>query len=117
MAVACTDQDRLDEGIPYFDEAIRLDPEHAEAHKGKAMAMLKLGRLPGKAGPSMSGAWRCKDLIALRSPRPLWDGSPLEGKTILLHSEQGIGDTIQFVRYCARQVAKVGPSSWPAPLR
>lgn len=40
-------------------------------------------------------------------PRPMWDASPLGDKTILLHSEQGIGDTIQFVRY-ARIVAGYG---------
>jgi hypothetical protein len=34
-----------------------------------------------------------------RLPQPRWDGSPLEGRTILLHAEQGQGDTIQFIRY------------------
>jgi tetratricopeptide (TPR) repeat protein len=33
--------------------------------------------------------------------QPQWDGRPLEGKTILLHTEQGLGDTLQFVRYAA----------------
>src|SRR5690606_35881226 len=31
--------------------------------------------------------------------QPIWDGSPLDGKTILLHAEQGLGDTIHFIRY------------------
>jgi len=36
-----------------------------------------------------------------RFPQPLWSGEPLAGKTILLHIEQGIGDTIQFIRYAS----------------
>jgi hypothetical protein len=37
--------------------------------------------------------------VIRKAERPAWDGSPLAGKTILLHSEQGLGDTLQFVRY------------------
>src|SRR5205085_283931 len=44
-------------------------------------------RRPGSAMPGFS--------------QPLWDGSPLEGRTILVHAEQGLGDTLQFVRYAA----------------
>jgi hypothetical protein len=33
------------------------------------------------------------------SQAPLWDGSPLEGRTILVRVEQGLGDTLQFIRY------------------
>src|SRR5207249_2130391 len=45
--------------------------------------------------------WRW--LTTLAVPRgfttPLWDGSPLDGRTILLYAEQGLGDTLQFLRY------------------
>ena len=100
MAVATVDQEKLVEGLAHFDEAIRLDPEYAEAHKGKSMALLKLGQF-AEGWAEYEWRWRCKDLSPLRSPRPLWDGSPLQGQTILLHSEQGLGDTLQFVRYAA----------------
>src|SRR5262249_45351139 len=36
-----------------------------------------------------------------RFTQPMWDGSPLAGRTILLHAEQGMGDTFQFIRYAA----------------
>jgi hypothetical protein len=40
--------------------------------------------------------------------QPLWGGGPLEGRTILLHAEQGFGDTIQFVRYAALVIQRGG---------
>ena len=42
-----------------------------------------------------------KDLLSSKRSfsQPLWDGSSLAGRTILLHAEQGLGDTIQFIRY------------------
>jgi hypothetical protein len=40
--------------------------------------------------------------VARPFPQPLWDGSPLKGRTLLLHAEQGLGDTLQFIRYSAR---------------
>ena len=51
------------------------------------------------AGPSTSGAGAAKELPPRPFPQPRWDGGPLGGKTILLHAEQGLGDTLQFIRY------------------
>ena len=47
----------------------------------------------------MSGAGRNASLRAALSPSRCWDGSPLHGRTILLYAEQGLGDTLQFIRY------------------
>ena len=58
--------------------------------------------------PAVSGSYR----------QPLWDGAFLGGKTILLYAEQGLGDTLQFVRY-ARLVHERGGTvifECPAPL-
>jgi len=107
MAVACTDQGLPEEAIRYFNETLRLAPDHAEAHKGKGMALLTLGQFR-EAWGEYEWRWKCKDLTPLRTDRPLWDGSSLVGKTILLHSEQGIGDTLQFVRYASRVKAEGG---------
>ena len=44
--------------------------------------------------------WKCKEFGSLPPFQPpLWDGSFLDGRTILVHAEQGLGDTLQFIRY------------------
>ncbi len=59
------------------------------------------------AWPGFELRWRLSGFYRSQAEQPLWDGSPLNGKTILLYSEQGLGDTIQFVRY-ARMVKERG---------
>jgi hypothetical protein len=77
---------------------LQLDPQLAEAHYNRSYVLLRRGDF--EAGWA-DFAWRlkCKDYRGLRLREPLWDGSPLEGRTILLQAEQGLGDTIHFVRY------------------
>jgi tetratricopeptide (TPR) repeat protein len=100
---------RTDDAIASFDEAIRLEPERADARWNKALTLLSAGRLqPGWA----LHEWRWKRREAARSVRhfaqPLWLGEEnLCGRTILLHAEQGLGDTLQFCRY-AKLVRNLG---------
>jgi tetratricopeptide (TPR) repeat protein len=94
-----------------FDRAIELKPDYAEAHVNKGIASLQAGDLlcgwteyewRWKLGDTSTLAWR----RAFSQPR--WSGrEALSGKTILLHDEQGLGDTLQFCRY-AREVARLG---------
>jgi hypothetical protein len=88
------------EAIASFGQAIRLNPASAEAHFSRAEALLLCGEF---AEGWREYEWRGK-VKALGTPprefaQPLWDGEQLAGKTLLLHAEQGLGDTIQFVRY------------------
>jgi hypothetical protein len=83
-----------------FRRAAALAPEDASAHMDLAMALLTAGDI---AGGAAEYEWRWCGINRARMPplcAPLWDGSPLDG-TLLLWSEQGLGDTIQFVRYAA----------------
>ena len=69
-------------------------------HLSYAHALLKAGRF-AEGWEQYEFRWLQDPLLSLRAkyPRPVWSGQDLNGKTILLRSEQGAGDMIQFVRY------------------
>lgn len=92
---------QLDAAISSYDRAIQLKPDDAETWFNKSLAVLLSGDFEN--GWQLY-EWRWIKTSFAAPPRnfsqPLWLGKePLEGKTILLHSEQGLGDTIQFCRY------------------
>ena len=72
-----------------------------------AEAIPGLRQLGGTKGDLAAGwleyeyRWGTKEMPVRKLPQPRWDGSPLDGKTILLYGEQGMGDAIQFIRYAA----------------
>jgi tetratricopeptide (TPR) repeat protein len=90
---------RLDEALECFAEAIRLKPDYAEPHKARAIVWLLQGDL-ARGWPEYEWRLRCSEAPPLL-PEPQWDGSPLQGRTILLSTEQGMGDSLQFIRYVA----------------
>nr|WP_315488114.1 tetratricopeptide repeat protein [uncultured Rhodoferax sp.] len=84
-----------------FDAAIELDPNDAQSYFNKSMTLLLQGDLAGGL-PLYEWRWETEASKPRKRhfKQPLWLGAePVFGKTILLHSEQGYGDTIQFVRY------------------
>ena len=89
-----------------YDRATTLAPDLAEAHFNRALNLLG-------AGDYCDGfaeyEWRLKlgGGAVSHFTAPKWDGTPLNGATILLHAEQGFGDTLQFIRF-APLVAQAG---------
>ncbi len=83
-----------------YRRVLELDPGHADAHWSLALALLLCGQFK-EGWAEYEWRWKTPDLAPIRRDfsQNRWDGSPLDGKTILLHGEQGIGDAIQFVRY------------------
>ena len=98
MGVALKDLGKLEKAIEACKKAISLNPDDAEAHKNLGYALINSGRL--KEGLD-EYEWRWKTPNFLDQKRhflqPLWDGKQsLTGKRILIWSEQGIGDTINW---------------------
>lgn len=86
--------------VEHYRQAIALRPDFAEAHFNLSLVQLLTGDL--SAGwKGYEWRWKCGDKHPRAFPQPPWDGADLAGRTILLHAEQGFGDTLQFIRYAA----------------
>jgi len=81
----------------HYRRAIALKPDFPDAHFNLGMLLLRLGRFP-EGFRECEWRWQTSRFTPFRVPHPLWDGRRLHG-TLLVHSEQGAGDAIQFVRY------------------
>ena len=100
---------RPDEARESYERAIALKPDYQPAHYNLATCSLLLGDFT-RGWQEYEWRWKRNACEQWRRDfaQPLWLGElPLKGKTILLHSEQGLGDTLQFCRY-AEKVAALG---------
>src|SRR5215471_1548035 len=91
---------RLDEALASFDRAIALKPDYAEGYMNRAHCRLLVGRYE-EGWNDYEWRWRTKDFGSKQPDLkvPSWQGEDLSGRHLLVFSEQGLGDVIQFVRY------------------
>jgi tetratricopeptide (TPR) repeat protein len=111
--------ERFEESLPFYDRALALAPNNAIGHWNRALALLTLGDYLA-AWRDYDWRWQIPELVKSAEVKVLerrWRGEAVAGKTVLLRSEQGVGDTIQLARYApmvgrqgARVVLAVQPS-------
>jgi len=91
---------RLDEAIDAYERAIALRPTFAGARMNLGMALLAKGDF-ARGWREYESRWHSEQFAHARRPftQPQWRGEPIEGRTLLLHAEQGFGDTLQFCRF------------------
>jgi tetratricopeptide (TPR) repeat protein len=99
-------QGRLAESIAHYERAARIQPNLAELRRNLGYARLAAGDYE-HGWPDHEWRLKCLPPSGCKINRTFWNGDNFHGQTILLHFEQGYGDTLQFVRY-ARLVKRRG---------
>lgn len=91
-------QGRFSEALSYSNHALDLVPNFYEALFSRSLLYLLKGNFE-KGWLGFEYRWKLIDIHKKRFDKPQWRGESLNGKTIFLWAEQGLGDTIQFIRY------------------
>jgi tetratricopeptide (TPR) repeat protein len=89
------------EALGHYDQALRLDATSAITHANRALSLEALGQLEEAWKES---EWRysiptASSFYPYRYTKPKWKGERLQGRTLLVHREQGFGDVIQYLRF------------------
>lgn len=105
LGIIYNNQNQLSRAIVNFEQAIKLQPNFADAHHNLGMVLLKSGDLR-RGFAECEWRWQTEQFTPINCPQPLWDGGNLPGQTLLVHTEQGAGDAIQFIRYIPMAAAR-----------
>jgi len=112
LGLALIETRQMEQAIAAFDKALDLDPDHVDASFNRFIAMALNGQLH-LAWPHAECRFDSRRTVPVenryRGSAPAWDGkASLAGKTLLVHAEQGLGDTLMFMRYMSQLPAETG---------
>jgi tetratricopeptide (TPR) repeat protein len=115
LGMALQDLRRLDEAQAAYERAIALRPRHAEAYRRRASLRL----LRGEFAAGWADFETAHELAMADAPPglPWWRGEALAGKSILLSEPNGIGDTLQFIRFAPKLLAQGARVAFAGPPR
>jgi tetratricopeptide (TPR) repeat protein len=91
---------QFNEALASYRRALAINPNHGSVHFNLALLLLLLGDY-AQGWREYEWRWHCREYQQFKQNfrQPPWDGSDPAGKTLLIHTEQGFGDAIQFIRY------------------
>ena len=119
LGIALMNQGLPNEAIAHYNQALYFVPDYPEPHLNRSLAWLSLADFDN-GWVEYEWRWRGKHFGARSYKQPRWDGGDLKGRSIFLYAEQGLGDTLQFIRYAklvkqrgARVVAQVQSTLLP----
>jgi len=98
LGLCFASQENWPKALWHYEQALAADRQYAVAHVNRAMILLKLGRL---AEGWEEYEWRLQTpaFTPFACPQPRWQGEEIGNKILLVHTEQGAGDAIQFARF------------------
>ena len=96
----------IEASLPFFEKAVQLNPESSFMRFGISLAYLTAGDFT-RGWKEYEHRWKAHNIPQKQFNTPMWTGQSLDGKTILLCTEQGLGDSFQFIRY-AKVVKEMG---------
>ncbi len=98
LGIAFSEIGQFDEAVSSYTRCLELRPSHVDAHMNRALTWLRKGDY-AQGWAEYEWRWKKRSLTNRPLIQPQWNGFPLEGRTILLITEQGFGDVMQFIRY------------------
>ncbi len=98
LGLCFASQERWPEALQHYEQALAADSQYAVAHMNRAMILLKLGRFTD-GWEDYEWRWQTPMFTAFSCPQPRWQGEAITDKILLVHTEQGAGDALQFARF------------------
>ncbi len=100
-------QGRLAESVASYERALAIRPDDPQVRMSRSLCWLEMGDFE-RGWAEYEWRLKCEEFAIPPFRQPMWAGEPLDGRTILLYADHGLGDSIQFIRYAPMVRARGG---------